>query len=76
MKENKGHLVLHRASLQVLIHNVAVKIFRRAQAPQIVQELHVKLVMVPIHEVHVLHLWSAINLVCVHVFLNQIFLKM
>jgi hypothetical protein len=76
MKENRGHLVLHHASLRVLIHNVAVKIFRHAQAPQIVQELHVKLVMVPIHEVHVLRLWSAINLVCVHVFLNQIFLKM
>jgi hypothetical protein len=65
-----------RASHQVLIRNAAVKIFRRVVVHQIAQEPRAKLGMVRILVVLVLHQWSAINLVCVHVFLNQIFQKM
>jgi hypothetical protein len=65
-----------RASHQVLIHNVVVKIYRHVVVHQIVQEPRVKLAMDQILAVRVLHQWSAINLVCVHVFLNQIFQKM
>jgi hypothetical protein len=71
-----AHLQMVRASHQVLIHNVAVKIYRHVVVHQIVQEPRVKLAMDQILAVHVLHQWSEINLVCVHVFLNQIFQKM
>jgi hypothetical protein len=65
-----------RASHPVLIHNAAAKIYRHVVVHQIVQEPRVKLAMDQILAVRVLHQWSAINLVCVHVFLNQIFQKM
>jgi hypothetical protein len=76
MKETSVHRVLLHASHQALIHNVAVKIYRHVVVHQIVQEPRVKLAMDQIHAVQVLHQWSAINLVCVHVFLNQTFQKM
>jgi hypothetical protein len=65
-----------RANHQVLIRNAAVKIFRRVVVHQIAQVPRVKHVMVRILEARVLLQWSAINLVCVHEFLNQIFQKM
>jgi tmRNA-binding protein len=65
-----------RESHQALIHNVAVKIYRHVVVHQIVQERRVKLAMDQILAVRVLHQWNEINLVCVHVFLNQTFQKM
>jgi hypothetical protein len=53
-----------------------VKIFRLVVVHQLVQVHHVKHVMAQIHAGQGLRLWIAINLVCVHAFLNQIFLKM
>jgi uncharacterized membrane protein len=71
-----AHLQMQLESHQGLIHNVAVKIYRHVVVHQIVQVHHVKLVMGQIHVERVLHQWNAINLVCVRVFLNQIFQKM
>jgi hypothetical protein len=59
-----------------LTHNDAVKIFRRVAALQTVQAHRVKPAMALILVVHVLHRWIGINLVYVHEFLSQIFLKM
>jgi hypothetical protein len=76
MKENKNHLVLHRANHLDQILNVAAKTYPHVVVHQIAQELHVKHVMAQILVVHVLRRWIAINHVCVHEFLNQIFQKM
>jgi hypothetical protein len=76
MKETSVHRVLLHANHQVLIHNVAVKIYRHVVVHQIVREHRVKLAMDQILAVRVLHQWSEINLVCVHVFLNRTFQKM
>jgi ribosomal protein S25 len=76
MKENKDHLVLHRANHLDQIRNVAVKTYRHVVVHQIAQELHVKHVMAQILVVHVLLQWIEINLAYVHEFLNQIFQKM
>jgi hypothetical protein len=65
-----------RANHQVLIRSVAVRIYRHVVVHQIAQVPRVKLVMDQILVVHVLLQWSAINLVCGHEFLNQIFQKM
>ena len=53
-----------------------MKIFRHVVVHQTVQVHHVKHVMAQIHAEHVLRQWNEINLVYVHEFLNQIFLKM
>jgi hypothetical protein len=67
---------MHLASHQVLILNADVKICLPEVVLQTVPELRAKLAMVLILVVRVLHQWIAINLVCVHVFLNLIFQKM
>jgi hypothetical protein len=59
-----------------LILNANVKICLPEVALQAVPELRAKHAMVLILAVLVLHQWIAINLVCVHVFLNLIFQKM
>jgi hypothetical protein len=61
---------------QVLILSADVKICLPEVALQAVLELRAKHAMVLILVVRVLHQWIAINLVCVHVFLNLIFQKM
>jgi hypothetical protein len=68
--------VMLLASHQVLTHNVAVKIFRRVVVHQTVLVRLDKLETALILVVRVLHQWIAINLVCVHEFLSQIFQKM
>jgi hypothetical protein len=65
-----------RASRQGLTHNVVVKTFRHVVVQQVVRVHRVKHVMAQIHAGQDLRRWIAINHVCVHEFLNQIFLKM
>jgi hypothetical protein len=67
---------MHLASHQDLTLNADVKICLPEVVLQAAPELRVKHAMVQIHVEHVLHRWIVINLVCVHEFLNQIFLKM
>jgi hypothetical protein len=61
---------------QDLILSADVKICLPEVALQAAQELRAKHAMVLILVVRALHQWSAINLVCVHEFLNLIFPKM
>jgi hypothetical protein len=75
-KETNVHHLLLRASHQDQILNADVKICLPEVVLRAVPELRAKHVMALIHVVHDLHQWIAINLVCVHVFLNLIFLKM
>ena len=69
------HLHLRQGRL-VQIANVAVKIFRHVVVLQAALEPHVKFAMAQIHAGQGLRLWIEINHVCVHEYLNQIFLKM
>jgi hypothetical protein len=73
---NAVHREMHRASHQAQTPNVAVKIYRHVVVHQFAQVRHVKHVMAQIHAEQDLHQWIAINLVCVHESLNQIFQKM
>jgi hypothetical protein len=67
---------MHLVNLLALIHNADVKICLLEVALQAALERLDKHVMALILVVRVLHLSIAINLVCVHEFLNQIFQRM
>jgi hypothetical protein len=67
---------MHLVSRQVLILNADVKICLLAVVHRTAPVLLAKHAMVLILVVRVLRRWIAINLVCVHEFLNLIFQKM